>query len=428
MEWFVWYYYNMEFDKKRIKTVLKEQRKFFQNQSLGIEREILNEIDKLTEVPHIVVITGLRRVGKSVLLLQIARKFYDDNYYYVNFEDETFLDFEAKDFKELHKTLIELYGTNKVFFLDEVQNIKGWERFVRRLHDEGYKFFITGSNASLLSQELGTKITGRYLQVNLFPFSFTEYLSMKEYKVEEVLTTVEEGLLLKHFDEYLKTGGIPDAVIYPKVNIHETLYENILFKDIVSRYSIDAIKEFEQLSYYLISNLCSSLSYNKIKGRLKLGSVSTVSKYIKYLENSWLFFINNVYDYSVKRQQVAPKKVYSIDTGLANSVGFSFSENKGHLLENLVYIELKRRNKEVYYYKTEGGYEVDFYTPDDNSLYQVSYNAYEKEVVEREKRALIKTAEELGSVENLYLLTSFKEGDLNDQIKTVPVYKWLLGS
>lgn len=355
-------------------TILKEQMDTFVSKKLGVEREILFGLKKIIDSPQVVVITGLRRVGKSTLLAQISKKFLKDNFYFVNFEDERLLNFDVSDFDHLHETLISVFGDKKTFLFDEIQNVPEWERFVRRLHDMGYKFIITGSNASLLSQELGTRLTGRSIRIELFPFSFKEFLNFEKFKINnlKVLTTSQRGKIRKLANEYLIKGGIPDALKYPELAIHKTLYDDVLYRDIATRYKLDNTKSLKELAFYLSSNVSSLMSYNKVKELLKVGSVNTVKSYIDYLENSWLFFALNKFAYSIKEQQIAAKKIYGIDTGLIHTVGFSFSKNKGKLMENVVYLSLKRKNIKIFYYKTSDSFEVDFYLPDEGLLIQVS--------------------------------------------------------
>jgi len=210
-------------------SVLKDQVGSFTLQDLGIEREILDQLSDIISAPQITVITGLRRVGKSTLLAQIANKYLKDDFFFVNFEDERLLNFQVKDFDLLHETLISLFGEKNTFLFDEIQNVPEWERFVRRLHDQGYKFIVTGSNASLLSQELGTRLTGRSVRIEVFPFSFREFLQFKKVKIPnlKILTTRQRGNLRKQASEYITSGGIPDALKYPKIEIHKTLYKPI---------------------------------------------------------------------------------------------------------------------------------------------------------------------------------------------------------
>lgn len=424
-------------NKEILTSALKEQHDSFVARDLGIQREILGELGDILSSSQIMVITGLRRVGKSTLLAQIADKYLKDGYYFVNFEDERLINFQVNDFDLLHETLISLFGDKKTFLFDEIQNVPEWERFVRRLHDEGYKFVITGSNASLLSQELGTRLTGRSVRVELFPFSFREFLTFKNFEIPDmkVLTTKQKGQFVNLTKEYILSGGIPDSLKYPELEIHKTLYDDVLYRDIATRYNLTNVKSLKELSFYLVSNISSLISYNKLKELLQLGSVNTVISYIDYLETSWLFFLVNKYAFSVKEQQIAAKKVYGIDTGLIESVGFSFSKNKGKLIENVVYVDLRRRNQEIYYYKTSEDYEVDFYLPKENSFIQVSQHFESEETKERELRAVVSAVKEKKEVKEgkksptcLLVTESEKESISKDgiNIHVVPLYEWLL--
>ena len=277
-----------------LRTLLIEQREEFLKKAIGVERTKLKEIGKFVKTPHIIIISGLRRAGKSTFLSQIARKFYlDNNYFFINFEDERFLSFKASDFAKLHELLIELFGDQKVFLLDEIQNIEGWERFVRRMTDIGYKFYITGSNSSFLSKELGTRLTGRYIAVELMPFSFEEFLRFKNVFIPNInsLTTIKRGELKQIFRKYLEKGGIPDALKYPDISLHKTLYDDILYRDVATRYKVTNVKALKELAFYLMSNIASLVSYNKLKETIKLGSVNTVINYVEYLTTSWLFLL-----------------------------------------------------------------------------------------------------------------------------------------
>ncbi len=370
--------------------MLLEQFESFWEQDTGIEREKLVEIKQAGAMPHAVIISGLRRVGKSTLLAQVAHQLGKDSFYYVNFEDDRFLGFIAEDADSLYQILIEVFGDRKIFMIDEVQNIPGWEHFVRRFMDLGLKFYITGSNASLLSRELGTRLTGRYIPIELFPFSFNEFLDFRRQMIPDLqrMTTIERAQLNSSLNLYMLAGGIPDALKYPELPLLRTLYDDVLYRDIATRYHIDAVTALKELAFYLISNPSNLFSFNKLKEQLRLGSVNTVSSYIEYMENSWLVFTLSLYDFSVKRQQIAPKKIYCIDTGLANTVGFNFSPNTGKLLENLVFLALRRQTRELYYYTTPGGYEVDFYLPEKGQLIQVTQHVENPAAREREIRSL----------------------------------------
>jgi predicted AAA+ superfamily ATPase len=416
---------------ERLSSVLREQYEAFSNVDLGIQRDLLSEISSALSSPKILIITGLRRVGKSTLLAQIAQTQLTDNYFFVNFEDERLLNFTADQFDSLHEALIGLFGERKIFLFDEIQNVPEWERFVRRLHDQGYRFIITGSNSSILGQELGTKLTGRSVRFELFPFSFTEYIVFRgvDPPRTSALTTSERGNLLKLSREYIQSGGIPDALKYPQLDIHKTLYDDVLYRDIAARHGIDNVKSLQELAFYLVSNPASEISYNKLKTNLKLGSVNTVKKYISYLENAWLFFTINKYAYSVKEQQIAAKKIFCIDTGMLNAVGFSFSKNIGKLMENLVFLQLRRHHQDIYYYKTNQNHEVDFFVPSQQLAIQVCQDLSNKDTKKRELRSLIEFTEEKQGQNLLQIVTLAERETIktdNSTVEVVPLYKWLL--
>ncbi len=385
--------------------MLLEQFNTFWRLDTGIERVQLAELARATALPHAVIISGLRRAGKSTLLAQLAHRLGEDRFYYVNFEDERFLGFEAADANALFGLLVELFGERSIFVVDEIQSVPGWEHFVRRFMEMGLKFYITGSNASLLSRELGSRLTGRYVPIELFPFSFVEFLRFRGYAMPDLerLTTVDAARLQGYLSEYLRLGGIPEPLKYPDLPLARTLYDDVLYRDIAARYRIAELRTLKELAFYLMSNPASLVSFNKLKDQLGLGSVNTVKNYVEYLENSWLLFTANVYDFSVKRQQVAPKKVYTIDTGLANAVGFFFSANTGRLLENLVFLALRRRTQEVYYYASPAGFEVDFYLPQTRELFQVTQNLEHPATRAREVRALTGAMHGLGLSRGLIL-------------------------
>lgn len=417
--------------KNSLKLLVNDQMESFLQQDIGVEREVLSSFSKHKTNPYAIVISGLRRVGKSTLLLQIARKLYQErNYYYINFEDERLLNFNTEHFQILLEVFMESFGERKVMFIDEIQNVNGWERFVRRLVDEGVKVYITGSNASLLSSELGTKLTGRYIPVELFPFSFFEFLRCKEVDVPNFskLTTKSKTLLKRLLNQYLKTGGIPSAVKYPNAGWHKTLYEDIIYRDVATRYQINEVKALKELSFYLISNLGILISFNKLKELLKLGSVNTVKDYIEYLGLSWLFFLVNRYAFSLKTQAIANKKIYAIDTGLVKSIGFSFSQNQGRMLENLVFIELRKKKEPIFYYKTKSDAEIDFYLPKQKLFIQVCQSITDPKTREREVQALL---EALGEIKGSrgFIVTEDEKDTISIEgavIPVVPMYEWLL--
>lgn len=400
--------------------MLLEQHQAFWQRDTGIQRLALVKVEQAANAPHAVILSGLRRVGKSTLLAQMAHKLGSDAFFYVNFEDDRFLGFQAEDADDLYQILVETFGDRRVFIIDEVQNVPRWEHFVRRFMDLGMKFYISGSNASLLSRELGSRLTGRYIPIELFPFSFQEFLMFRGETLPDLqrMTTVQRAQLRGIFNIYLESGGIPDALKYPDLPLLRTLYDDVLYRDIATRYRINAVAELKALAFTLISNPASLISYNKIKEQLRLGSVNTVTSFIDYMVNSWLVFPVSLYDFSVKRQQVSPKKIYTIDTGLSNSVGFRFSPNTGRLLENLVFLALRQQTKDIYYFVTPGGYEVDFYLPEKGQIIQVAQHMENPTTREREVRALENATKKL-KVNCALILTDNNEDDF--EINSIPV-------
>ena len=412
-----------------IKAMLLEQFEAFWQLNPGIERTQLTEVERALALPHAVIISGLRRVGKSTLLAQLAHRLGQKQFYYVNFEDDRLISFQAEDTNDLYQVLLELYGERKTFILDEVQNVPGWEHFVRRFMDMGFKFYITGSNASLLSRELGTRLTGRYVPLELFPFSFREFLFFRQYPVPDLsrMTTLDTARLQQALHEYLQLGGIPDPLKYPDLPLLRTLYEDVLYRDIATRYRVEEVRALKELAFYLMSHPAGHVSFNKLKDQFRLGSVNTIKNYIEYLENSWLIFTVNVYDYSVKRQQIAPKKIYPIDPGLTNAVGFSFSPNTGKLFETVAFLALRRQMKEIYYYTTPAGYEVDFYLPETRQLFQVTQHLDNPTTRECEVRALLDAMQALKIQEGTILAEAnaepIQESGFTIQIRSLA--EWL---
>ena len=415
-----------------LKKVVLEQKEKIKLEKDFVIREKLKEIKRFINIGHSIIITGVRRCGKSVLLSQIMDAMHD-GYYYITFDDERLADFDLKDFDKLYEIFIELFGKNKTFFLDEVQNVNGWERWVRRMYENGFKFFITGSNARLLSRELATLLTGRHLQISLYPFSFKEFLVFNkiDLKKEDIYLTEKRGIIIKYFNEYLDKGGFPEFLKYNKIEILQEYFNDIIQKDIVERYKIKEIKQLKELARYIITNTGNLATYNQLKKITEIKSVKTIINYFDYLENAYLVFKVPYFSYSLKKQSVNPFKVFSIDTGLRNSISFKFSSDIGRLYENLAALELKRKNKEIYYWKNPLHEEVDFVIKEGfkvRQLIQVCYDINDYETKKREIRALIKASKEL-KCKNLLVITEEKEGEEivgKNKVNYIPLWKWLL--
>ena len=420
--------------KSLLKEIILEQEKDRQDIDSGIPRAALSAASHHAYLPHAVVVSGVRRCGKSTLLNQVIGNLYKKGVYYLNFEDERLVDFSVEDFNHLYEMFLELYGDKKVFFFDEVQNVPQWEVFVRRMQGKGCKFFITGSNASLLSKELGAKLTGRNVNIELFPFSFMEFLSFKGFQLSKdgLSLTAERAALKKHFAEYLQHGGMPEYLKYQDATLLKRVYEDILYRDIVARYGIKQVKPLRELGLYLLSNIGGTFSYNNLKNVLGVGSMNTIKSYADFLENSYLIFLVSKFSYSLKEQFVALKKIYCIDNGLAESIAFQFSKNKGKFLENLVFLELRRKFSEIYYYKTANNLEVDFLVKSgkkDLRLIQVADHLDNEKTRQREVNALVKAMDEL-KLKSALILTEDTEEEIASEKKVItvkPIYKWLLG-
>ena len=392
-----------------------------------VKRKIFDEILSWFKDNRVIILTGIRRSGKSTILNQIMQK--KANYCYANFEDERFIGFKASDFEQLNEVLIEVYNNPKIYFFDEIQNIEKFETFVRRLQDQGKKIIITGSNASLLSRELGTRLTGRYKSFEVYPFSFIEYLSFKRADFDKGWFYVAEKKvkLIKLFEEYFSSGGFPEYLKNKDKDYIRTIFDNILYRDIIARYSIKRQKIIKELVNMLATNVSSLFTYNSLKKSLGLANSITVKEYISYLNNSYLFFELQKFDFSIKRQLNAPKKIYLIDS-VFNQLGLNFSMNKGRILENIVFIELKRRKKEVYYYSDNN--ECDFLVKEGIKIkeaIQVCYILNESNK-KREINGLLEAMEKFKLKKGL-ILTHEQEEEIkakNKKINVLPVWKWLI--
>jgi predicted AAA+ superfamily ATPase len=415
-------------EQKRL--LLLEQSDSFLQRDPGIPRSRLLELERAVDSPFAAVVSGLRRAGKSTLLAQLARQLPKDSFYYLNFQDDRFLEFRADDMDRLYQLLVEVFGERQIFILDEVQNVPAWERFVRRFMDQGFKFFITSSNASLLSRELGTLLTGRYIPIELFPFSFGEFLRFRQIEMPDLkrLKTKDIALLRRNLFQYLEQGGIPDVLRYPELPVAQTLYDDIIYRDVATRYRIQEVRVLKDLALFLMSNPARPVSFNKLKERMGLGSLNTAKAYLDFLEDGWLIFPVYLYDHSVRRQQLAPRKIYPIDTGLAAEVGFSVSPDLGRWMETAVFLALRRRSSAIYYYKTPEGYEVDLYLPAERRLIQVAQNMNQPETRRRELRALESAMRSL-EIDAGLVLTEDGEDPVEKEgrrIEIRPVAAWLL--
>ena len=375
------------------------------------------------------LITGPRRAGKSVYALQILS---GKNYAYLNFDDTQLLGAFNED--AVMQALAEVYPGYDYLLLDEVQNLDSWDAWVSKLYRRGVNLIITGSNANLLSSEMSTLLTGRYVEIQILPFSMKETLEYKEAPIGAELPD-EKAKLFIEMDDYLKKGGYPEIVKNRDIEqaYLSALFDSIILKDVAQRHKIRKITELYDLADYLISNYSNPLSYNEIADELSLGSVTTVKKFCGYLAEPYLFFYLPRYNNKLKEMKKAPRKVYVIDNGFIYTRSFELSSNNGRQLENMVFIELLRRGydleKSLFYYRTSNDKEVDFVTRDGRkvtSLIQVSYEISKAKTREREMDALVKASEEL-KCENLLLITWDQEDSVEykgKHIRIVSLVEW----
>ncbi len=397
-------------------------------------RSAEKKLESLVKNKEITVITGVRRCGKSILM-QYIRSNAKERDYYFNFEDDRLATFTSEDFQLLYEVLLELYGEQKTFYFDEIQNIPGWEVFIRRLYKGGNKIVITGSNATLFSDELGTRLTGRYMDISIYPFSFYEYAyyNNQDLVTKENFSTKESSKVKQLFNDYCSYGGIPEYTKHHQVDYLHNLYESIIFRDIVARYKLPNAFTLKKLVFFLASNCSKETTYVALQKLLGIGSSTTVSDYCSYLENSYLCFFVNRYCLSVKAQLRSPKKVYFIDHALAKTLGFSFSDDYGRMLENIVFIELKRRHKSIYYHREEK--ECDFIIYESGKIIeaiQVCQTLTDAITKQREIDGLTEALETYSLKEGYILTENEYQSEVVDRnnkkyiIHIIPLWKWLI--
>jgi uncharacterized protein len=418
-------------DREVIKQVIADQREY-KVPKVFFNRLQSENIKNFANDQNIIIVTGIRRSGKSTIQRQLQQELIKSDYYF-NFDDERLIYFKVQDFQKLLEIFIELFGKQTTFYFDEIQNIEGWERFIRRLYEMGNKIFITGSNAKLLSRELGTHLTGRYIQFEVYPLSFREIIEHYYPKAlinKKALSTDDVGHILHYFADFLTYGGIPEYFKFRKVEYLKDLYVGILYRDIVTRYNIANEKPLRELVYFFASNIGKQFSFTKLCETVGLSSPHTVSNYCTYLEKCYLCFFINRYSHSLKKQIQYNKKCYLIDPALIRTIGFRVSEDKGRIFENIVFLHLKMQGQEIYFHK--GQKECDFIIRKGNQIIQaiqVSINLSDKTTQDREIEGLIEAMRSYGLKEGIIIT----ENDQNSlefegfQIKIIPIWKWLLG-
>lgn len=438
-------------EKEKLKELIIEHKSRFLTRSDLIKRELQGELISFLSQREIIILTGVRRSGKSSLMRLIcgdlieSRGVSESSILYLNFEDERFTPFAVHDFEPLFEAYLELENPKgrKYLFLDEIQNITGWEKFLNRLYEfEDVKIFVSGSNASLLSSETATALTGRNRQVAVWPFSFREFLAHRGFLYDERSFLQREAKIeiKRFFKEYAEIGGFPEVVKTGDPTLLEQYYRDILYRDVIARYGIKNIREIKELTLFLTSNPATIQSYQKLRDLIGVRSINTVKNYLSALNDVYLFFFVDMFDYSLKRQIYNPSKVYCIDTALAGAVSFKFIKNTGHLYENMVFVELMRRKKEVYYGRSHKGREVDFILKEGLKItgaIQVCVSTANEKTLRRELEGLDEVCAEIekGRILDrtdalrLTIITEDEERFVDTKrglVRVVPLWKWLI--
>lgn len=406
-----------------------------------------DEVAHKASTDEIIFLKGVRRSGKSTILLNYIEELSKsgiprEDILFVNLEDPRFAsNLSLELLEEIKKTYIYYVNPkNKPYiFLDEVQNIDGFEKWLLKEYElRTAHLFATGSNSKLLSKEIGSSLSGRYLDIQVLPLSFKEYLAFKQIIIEKPYELIGKHIEVeRHFEEFMLYGGFPKVVLTDDRVLKEaelkSYFDSILLRDIVARYKLENFRILEQLSILLLSSISNLISITKIKNRLGV-SHDLASRYMEYLENTYMIHSVPLFDWSLQKQFVNPKKIYSIDTGLSKRVSFEVGKRTGDMLENIIYLELKRRYSEIYYFKTSQGYEVDFLIKeykDITHLVQVSQTLVDEKTKKRELRSLLKASDELAhsaSVELLLLSMDETHTEFVDdkRVEVVNILEWLL--
>lgn len=415
-------------DQELIKQIIGENQEFVQNVKL------LQRPFKFEDNGNYVFL-GIRRAGKSYLMFQriheLMKRGVDiEEILYLNFEDERFIGLKSEDLDEIKRVYEETFSSRPIFFLDEIQIVPGWEKFVRRLADKNYRVFVTGSNAKMLSSEIATTLGGRFLIQNVYPFSFREFLKFEGFELKSnwLYTPGTRNGVVRSFDTYFYNGGFPELLSFEdKRSWLSGLYQKIFFGDLVARYSLRNSDSMRLLVKKLAESVMQPSSYNRLKNIVSSAGesvgVRTIIDYVGYLQETWLIF--SLENYAARfAERESNRKYYFIDNGILNLFIF---RPETLLLENLVAITLHRQfGEKVYFYNQH--IEVDFYIPEESWLIQVSYNISDVQTFEREVNGIVKAAKFLNA-ERLQIVTRNDERVIEKDglsIEVLPIWKWLI--
>lgn len=414
-----------------MKTIVLNQRKE-RDELLSrpyLTRRSNQNVDLLLNSHLIKLITGPRRVGKSTQALLMLR---NKNFAYLNFDSQPLLD--AWDADLVLRMLDDVYPGYEYLLLDEVQNLDSWDLWVSELSRQGKNLVVTGSNAKMLSSEMATALTGKYIKVEMLPFSLEEFFDWNKLDLHG-LRPEQQADASALMDDYMRNGGYPEVVASRQLtrSYLDTLFDSIVWKDVAKRHNVRNITDLNDLALYLVSNFCNPVSANDLTEELGFSSVNTTKKYMDYLHEPYLFYYLPRYNNKLKLMKKAPRKVYVVDNGFVAAKAFALSDNLGHLLENQVFVELMRRgydtDKTMFYYRSRNDKEVDFVLRNGthiNQLVQVCYDMSSPKTENREVDSLIECASEL-SCNNLVVVTNDEERTIEKEgyrIDVVPVSKW----
>lgn len=418
-------------EEKNMKTIILNQRKE-RDELLSrpyLTRRSNQDMDMLLNTHLIKLITGPRRVGKSTQALLMLR---NRNFAYLNFDSQPLLD--AWDANLVMRMLDDVYPGYEYLLLDEVQNLNAWDLWVSELYRQGKNLVITGSNAKMLSSEMATALTGKYLKVEMLPFSLEEFFDWNKLDLRK-LNPEQMSDASALMDDYLRNGGYPEVVASRQLTrtYLDTLFDSIVWKDVAKRHNVRNITDLNDLALYLVSNFCNPVSANELTEELGFSSVNTTKKFMDYLHEPYLFYYLPRYNNKLKLMKKAPRKVYVVDNGFVAAKAFSLSDNLGRLLENQVFIELIRRgydtDRTMFYYRSRNDKEVDFVLRKGthiDCLVQVCYDMSSPKTEKREVDSLTECAEEL-NCSNLVIVTNNEERTIEKdgyRIDVVPVSKW----
>jgi len=426
-------------EKEKIIEILDEWNFWSHTPDYGILREgYLREFEEMMATKQVVFITGVRRSGKSTLMKQHIKKMIDKgedrkNFLYLNFEEPKFIDELSVGFLiDVFDAYLEIVQPTSTpnLFLDEIQHVKGWERFVRALHEKGSaNIFVSGSSAKLLSKELGTALTGRHVDIHVYPLTFREFLKFNNLKLETKLDIITNKLKIRQMmRKYLSSGGFPLVVLLDgKSEILRDYFNDVILRDIAERYRIIKVDKLRSLAKYYLTNIGSPSSFRKIANFTGI-SLDSAERYSYYLSDAYMIFFVKKFSYSLKEQEVNPRKVYAIDLGLRNTVCFKFSEDLGKLYENTVFLKLYRTDDEVYYYK--GKNECDFVVRRGENVtqaLQVCYSLTEQNR-KREIAGLLEAMDEFELSEGTIITDDVEAVEMygDKSIRFVALWKWLL--